>query len=265
MRSRADGSGDALYIDIAEVLLGQPMLEQHFTDIFEPCPTQNRRCPARCVDGFDTLHLLQRHQDIVALYQRRKGVPGANHTHMAPAAPVLSYHAREFVDVARHNELAWHALYRPRPVAPALRLRGCHKPWSFLPTKVVLSCKVPGEQEGAEIGHALNVALVQHIDHLLHDQAARLPRPAGQRKADSAGHLRLALPANLFRHQFEQVRQVQFERLGYAFQHFSRWIFLAPLDLANINLRKAGLIPQFFDRQTPDLALLANNLAYDLL
>jgi len=59
------------------------------------------------------------------------------------------------------------------------------------------------EQERAEIRDAVHFAIVKHGDHLLDDQAARLPRRRGHGEAYGVGMLWLAFGADLFCHQLQ--------------------------------------------------------------
>jgi len=58
-----------------------------------------------------------------------------------------------------------------------------------------------GEQERAEIGAALHVPLVEHIDDTFHHHATRLIWRARQDKANRVGQLRFAVIANFLSHQ----------------------------------------------------------------
>ena len=65
-----------------------------------------------------------------------------------------------------------------------------------------------------------DIAFVKHIEDIFDHQTAGLAGARGNSKADSSGHLWFALAADLFRHQFQQIRQVQIQRTRQAFQHF---------------------------------------------
>src|SRR5579883_3459672 len=94
------------------------------------------------------------------------------------------------------------------------------------------------EQESAEIGHALDLALIQHIDDAFDDSATGLAGSGRQRETDLTGNLLwFALVADFVGDQFQQFIQVQPQRLSQAFQHPGRRILLSPLNLSHIDLR----------------------------
>jgi len=92
-----------------------------------------------------------------------------------------------------------------------------------------------GKQVRAEIGYALRFSLVEHVDDLFDGEPAGLTGGRGQSETDGLYCLWLAFTANFFRHQFQQVCQVEIKRAGYAFEHFGGWVLLTSLDFTDIN------------------------------
>src|SRR5579883_107956 len=121
------------------------------------------------------------------------------------------------------------------------------------------------EEEGAEVGYAVNVALLKQIDDPFDNHTARLTACRGQREADSACCLRHALLPYLFGEQFQQFGDIDVEGLRQALQHLRRWIFLPALDLPHIDFREARFISQLFDGHMPVLPLPPYDTPDDLL
>src|SRR5260370_33902746 len=95
------------------------------------------------------------------------------------------------------------------------------------------------------MGYALRFSLVEHVDDLFDDEPAGLTGGRGQSETDGLYCLWLAFTANFFRHQFQQVCQVEAKRAAYAFGPFGGGVLLPSLTFTAIISETAGLVPSF--------------------